>query len=126
MAVTLILFGAFWIFSATAVPMAMRVRAMSDAAQLESNLHAWASEKVQTGKLQDTDVKEIFPEGYALRMGGEDPSKSFREMISDIAVSSAPSVYLGYVCVAVGCIALLICGTRGPKHSAEQAVPPNA
>lgn len=75
---------------------------MSDALQLEANLKAWAAEKMHDGKLQESDLTEIFPEGYSLRYGGEDPNKDFREMISDISQSSAPPVWPGVLSVLIG------------------------
>lgn len=101
--------------------MTARVSAWSDAAQFESRLHRWASEKVQAGRLGDSDVKEIFPESDSLRLGGEDPSKNFREMVSDIAVLSAPPVYPGIVSLLVGLGGLLSSLCCMPKNSAKQA-----
>jgi hypothetical protein len=102
MSATLIILGALWVFYATIIPAMMRTRALSDAMQLEANLKRWTSEKVYDGTLQESDVREIFPEGYALRFGGENPNKSFREMILDIARSSAPPAWPGVLSVLIG------------------------
>lgn len=80
----------------------MRNRAASNAMGLETNLKRWTNEKVYDGKLQDSDVLEIFPEGAALRFGGENPNKNFREMISEIAQSSAPPTWPGVLAVLIG------------------------
>jgi hypothetical protein len=104
MILTLILLGGVWLFCASAVPMAMRTRAMSDAMQLESNLKGWATEKVSEGKLDESDLQDLFPEGYSLRFGGEHPSRNFREMIDHIAVSSAPPAWPGLFMIAIGII----------------------
>ena len=87
--------------------MAMRTRAMSDAMQLEANLKGWAAEKVSEGKLDESDLQDLFPEGYSLRFGGEHPSRSFREMIDHIAVSSAPPVWPGWFMIAIGIIGVI-------------------
>jgi hypothetical protein len=89
MSATLITFGAIWIFHATLVPSVMRNRAASNAMGLETNLKRWTSEKVYDGKLQDSDVLEIFPEESALRFGGENPNKNFREMIEVVPENGA-------------------------------------
>jgi hypothetical protein len=102
MSATLITFGALWIFHATLVPSVMRNRAMSNAMELETNLKRWTNEKVYDGKFKDSDVLGIFPEGSALRFGGENPKKIFREMIAEIAQSRAPPTWPGVFAVLIG------------------------
>src|SRR5690606_26043717 len=85
----------------------MRTRAMSDAMQLEANLKAWATQKVSEGKLVESDVEELFPEGYSLRFGGEHPTQNFREMIDHIAISSAPPVWPGCFMIAIGILGVV-------------------
>jgi hypothetical protein len=116
MVVTLILSGIVWLFYATMIPSMMRTRALSDAMQLEADLKRWAVEKVWEGKLDESDVQEIFPEQYALRFGGEHPDKNFREMIEHIAQSSAPPVWPGAFMILVGIIA----GIRSASGSRTQ------
>ena len=121
MSATLITFGAIWIFHATLVPSVMRNRAMSNAMGLETNLKRWTSEKVYDGKLQDSDVLEIFPEGSALRFGGENPNKNFREMISEIAQSSAPPIWPGVLAILIGGAGAVSCfRARKNKHGSPQ------
>lgn len=73
MIMTLIVSSVLWFFFSTATSMAMRVAATSDGMQFESDLKRWATDKVAEGKLTERNVKEIFPEGYALSLGGEVP-----------------------------------------------------
>ena len=114
---TMIVLGGIWLFYATMVPSVMRLGAMSDAAQLEANLHRWAMGKVDEGKLTEEDVREIFPKGHSLRFGGEDPNRNFHEMIDHIAQSSAPPVWPGVVLVIVGIIgAIRLPGRRQTKR----------
>lgn len=102
MIITLIVLGMLWVFFASAFPMAMRVGATSDAMQLERDLNVWATEKVAEGKLSESDVEEIFTEGYSLILGGERKDRNFREMIGHIAVSSAPPAWPGLVMILIG------------------------
>ncbi|QQL44086.1 hypothetical protein [Sulfuriroseicoccus oceanibius] len=99
---TFILLGGVWIFYATIVPSVMRVRAMSDAMAFQAALHRWASEKVVDGRLNEDDVKQIFPESYSLGIGGENSDHDFLAMIEHIAESSAPPVWPGAIMCAVG------------------------
>jgi hypothetical protein len=97
MQVTLILLGTIWSYYASMNPRMMRVRAMSDASQMEADLKGWAMDKVSKSELL-----EIFPENYSLRFGGESKDKNFRMMIEEIAVSSAPPVWPGVVSILIG------------------------
>jgi hypothetical protein len=122
----LILLGAFWWIYASNIPIVMRARAMSDAMTLESNLKSWADTKVLEGKLDQSDLQYLFPEGSSLRFGGEHPSKNFREMIDHIAVSSAPPVWPGWIMIAVGILGGIHSIYYAQiKKSAEQAAPSN-
>lgn len=125
MATTLILLGAFWILYSIVMPMAARANAYSHAAAFMSDLHEWALEKVQEGKLKDDDIDDIFPRGDSIRFGGENPKKNFHEMISDISVSSAPPVYPGIVAVIIGLLGLVSSFTDKRKRIAEQAASSN-
>lgn len=127
MAASLILLGASWVLYATIVPPMMRNRAMSHAMQLEANLHRWTREKVIDGKLLESDVREVFAEGYALRFGGENPNKNFREMISLIALSSAPPLWPGVLAVLIGGAGALSCfRTRNHQQGALAGHPATA
>lgn len=114
MIATLILMGGIWLLCATAVPFAMRTRAMSDAFQLEADLKGWADGKVWEGKLKESDVQELFPQNYSLRFGGELPTRNFREMIDHIAQSSAPPEWPGLLMIGVG-----ILGTIHSFHTSK-------
>lgn len=119
MSTTLIVFGTIWVYYATIVPSMMRTRAVSNAMQLEANLKKWTTKKVLDGRLQDSDVQEIFLEGYALQFGGENPNKNFREMISDIARSSAPPIWPGVLSVLIGGAGAVSC-FRARKNKQAQ------
>jgi hypothetical protein len=125
MSATLIILGTLWVFYASIIPSVMRTRAMSNAMQIEANLKRWTSEKVYDGRLQEGDVREIFPEGYALRFGGENPNKNFREMISDIARSSAPPTWPGVLSVLIGGAGAVSCfrarKTKQAQNTGRQA-----
>ena len=92
----------------------MRTRAISDGMQLELNLKNWMDEKVSEGRLQESDVNQIFPENYSLRFGGENPSRNFRQMIAEISKSSAPPTWPGVASILIGCIGAK---TRGNKKT---------
>jgi hypothetical protein len=102
MAVVLILFGALWSYYATLNASMMQARAMSDARQMEADLKAWAMDKVS-----EPELLEIFPENYALRLGGERKDRNFRKMIEDISISSAPPLWPGLLSVLTGLIGLV-------------------
>lgn len=122
LATTLIFLGGIWLFYATVVPVVMSTRAMSHAMQLEANLKGWASDKVLEGKLTEGDVREIFPENYSLRFGGENPNRNFREMVEHISRSSAPPIWPGIFLVVLG----IIVAFRLPSTSkAKQGVDPS-
>jgi|GEM_PF-2299741 len=121
MAASLILLGAFWILYATITPEVMKTRAMSDAMQLEANLKAWMTGKIHEGKLQESDIGEIFPEDYSLRFGGENPGKSFRQMISDISQSGAPPAWPGLFSILIGGAGAISCLGFSKKNKGEQA-----
>ena len=97
MAITLILLGTMWSYYGTFNAKMMRIRAMSDAMQMEADLQRWA-----TSKVSESELLEIFPENYSLRFGGESKDRNFRMMIEEIAVSSAPPVWPGVVSILIG------------------------
>jgi len=105
--------------------MAMRIAATSDGMQFERDLKSWATDKVAEGKLTESDVKEIFPEGYALNLGGEVPDRDFRSMIDDISQLSAPPIWPGYILLSVGLLGIIhsILLSFRSKRQAEQAAP---
>ena len=115
MAATLILFGAIWIFYSTVVPKMMRTRALSNAMQLEADLHRWLIDKVPSD-----DLEEMFSEDYALRLGGESQKRNFREMISNISQSSAPPAWPGFASLLIGVTGLVFCLRGREKAKAEQ------
>jgi hypothetical protein len=123
LATILIFLGGIWLFYATVVPVMMSTRAMSHVMQLEANLKRWASEKVSEGKLTEDDVREIFPENYSLRFGGENPNRSFREMVEHISRSSAPPIWPGVILVALGVIvAFRLPSTSKAKQGVDLSV----
>ena len=123
MIITLIVSGVLWFFFATAKPMAMRVAATSDGAQFERDLKDWATNKVGEGKLTKSDVEELFPEGYALSLGGEVPDRDFRSMIGDISQLSAPPILPSYFLIFVGLLGIIhsVHLSIRSKRQAEQA-----
>lgn len=125
MATTLILLGGIWLHYATINPSIMRTRAMGDAAQLEMNLQRWAAGNISEGKLSENDVKEIFPDGYTLVFGGGNPNKDFREMIGDIAQSSAPPVWPGVVSIVLGFIGAVYSFRTSRNKQAEHLLSPD-
>ena len=102
MAITLILLGTLWTYYATLNASMIQTRAMSDAMQMEADLKAWA-----TGKVSESELLEIFPEGYALRFGGERKDRNFRKMIGDISTSGVPPLWPGLLSVFAGLLALV-------------------
>lgn len=119
-----ILIGGIWLFYATIVPSAARTGAISDAMALENELAGWASGKVVEGKLTGSDIREIFSEDYALRLGGESPQKNFHEMIGDIAGSSAPPIWPGIILIVIGgVLSVLLPSAPTRKRMAEHAAP---
>ena len=94
----------------------MRIRAMSDAMQMEADLQRWA-----TGKVSESELIEIFPENYSLIFGGESKNRNFRRMIEEIAVSSAPPVWPGVASLLIG-LAGAVSSIRDKRDkNAEQA-----
>ena len=117
---TQILIGGIWLFYATIVPSAARTGAISEGMALENELAGWASRKVVEGKLTSSDIQEIFSDDYALRLGGESPKKNFREMIVDIAGSSAPPIWPGIILIVIGGVSsVLLPSTPIRKRMAE-------
>lgn len=78
---------------------------MSDALQLEADLKRWLAEKVSEGKLDESDVQELFPQD-SLRFGGEHKNRNFLEMIDHIAQSSAPPVWPGEFMIGIGILGM--------------------
>jgi hypothetical protein len=91
--------------------MATTTSAVSDAMQLESDLKSWADQKRKEGKLNNQDILEIFPEGYSLALGGENPNNNFREMIEDISKRNPLPVLPGFVSIAIGAFGLFTTAT---------------
>ena len=118
-----ILVGGIWMFYATIGPAKARTGATSDAMALENDLAGWASRKVVEGKLTNSDIREIFSEDYALRLGGEKSRKNFHDMIENISVSSAPPIWPGIILIVIGgVLCVLLPSTPIRKHPAEQVV----
>jgi hypothetical protein len=119
MPIILVLSASLWIVYATVGLKVARLRAMSDAMQVEASFKSWASVKISEGKLDERDVQELFPEDDSLRFGGEDPGRSFREMIDHIAQLSAPPLWPGLLMGAVGLVGILRClfGSRVKSES---------
>ena len=116
MVIALILFGALWCYYATFNATMMRTRAMSDAAALEADLNRWAS-----GRVSESDRLEIFSKSYSLRFGGESDNRNFREMIRDIAVSSAPPLWPGLASILVGLVGALFAIRDSKTKTVKQA-----
>ena len=119
MPITLVLSAIIWIVYVTVGLKVARMAAMSEAMQVEANLKSWASAKVSQGKLNESDVREVFPENESLRFGGEQPGRSFRQMIDHIAQSGAPPLWPGVLMGAVGLVGILRClfGSRVKSES---------
>lgn len=128
MSVTLILLGILWIYCAIFVPYVMHARAMSDAMHFEAALNSWAAGKVNDGKLQPSDIEEIFPEGRSLLIGGENANQNFEEMVENIAQSCAPADWPGILSVLIGAAGVVSCFRKPAKIQAEGATeqPPPA
>jgi hypothetical protein len=107
MPITLVLSAIIWIVYVTVGLKVARMAAMSEAMQVEAKLKSWASAKVSEGKLDESDVRELFPENESLRFGGEQPGRSFRQMIDHIAQAGAPPLWPGVFMMAVGSIEML-------------------
>lgn len=106
-------------FYAVALPIASETAAMSDAMQLESDLKKWADWKVREGKLKKEDVLEIFPEGYSLSLGGENPNQNFREMVADIATRNPLPALPGILALGLGAWGLLRPCRHEPQIQSE-------
>jgi hypothetical protein len=119
MPIILVLSASLWIVYATVGLKVARLRAMSDAMQVEASFKSWALAKISQGKLDERDVQELFPENDSLRFGGEHPDRSFRQMIDHIAQSSAPPLWPGVLMGAVGLVGILRClfGSRVKSES---------
>jgi hypothetical protein len=104
--ITLILFGFLWLYWAMAIPMTMRMRALSDAKSFQYRLSTWMDEKVMDRKLNQPDIEELFSDRGALRWGGENPAENFDGMIQRIATSSAPPWWPGAAAILVGVMTL--------------------
>ena len=105
--IALILLGVIWMFYSVALPMASETAAVSDAMQLESDLKNWADWKVREGKLRKEDVLEIYPEGYSLKLGGENPNHNFREMVADISTRNPLPIWPGLIALILGIMGLI-------------------
>ena len=103
MAASLVILGVIWIHYTTLHAKVSRVRALSEAAQFESNLNRYLSTR-----LNEEEMKDLFPTSYNLRLGGETPYKNFREMISDISRSGSIPMYPGIVATLIGLIGLFV------------------
>ena len=104
--VTLILIGAFWLFHSLFLQMATTTSSASDAMQLELNLKNWMEEKRREGKLTNEDIIEVFPEGYLLALGGENPDQNFRELIEDISKRNPLPHWPGFIAICIGAFGL--------------------
>ena len=120
MPTSLVLLGTIWLYYATINATMMRTRAMSDAMQMEADLKGWAM-----GKVSESELLDIFPENYSLRFGGEIKNRSFRMMIEEIAVSSAPPVWPGVASILIGLVGAFASLRDKRKKKAEQAVDGN-
>ncbi len=126
MAVTLIMLGTVWLFYATLMPNTAETRALSDAMQIEHDLYAWAAEKVSAGKLEESDLQEIFIDNYLLRLGGENRSRNFHEMIKNIAHSSPLPTWPGVVSIIVGVVGAVSSMIRSQTNRAKSCIQPRS
>lgn len=115
---TLILLGLYWVFFATIIPKVMGTRATSDAASFQASLHNWMLGKIEEGNLNESDLKDLFPDGYSsLRVGGEKKNENHFQMIERISQSSAPPVWPGFISILVGLTAAFNLKTDPAKEN---------
>jgi hypothetical protein len=108
MALYLVLIGLILVFYAS-LTQAADLSASSDAAQFEFRWKTWADSKVEAGKLERSDVEELFPDGQRLRFGGENPDRDFRQMISHISRKSVPPAWIGISSLLLGVAGVISC-----------------
>ena len=102
-----------WVLHSSLEGTTAKARGLSNAMQLEADLHRWA-----TDNASKEAVSEIFDEDRRLLLGGEHPTWSFREMIGNIATEAVPPSWPGHVGLVWGVIGLL--SGRKPR---EQVLP---
>src|SRR5690606_4341684 len=87
-AIALILLGLVWLFFSVPDRPAGETRALSHAIEFEYKLQEWMMAKEAEGKLDESDIREVFTESGAIKFGGENPEEDFRSMVKGIASDS--------------------------------------
>ena len=106
LALILFFLGIVWLNYAVLEPMTKPVQVVSDFMSFEHQLYTWADVKVNEDKLTQEDIQEIFAENRTLKIGGENPNKTFREVIYE-SKSVAPPIWPGYGLLLLGGLVLV-------------------
>ena len=114
------LLGAAWLYFSDFQPSVMRTRAVSDAMQLQADLHAWANTKQRAGKLTQEDIDEIFPESYILVFGGETSGRNFNDMIAAIATPRLMPTWPAIAAILIGFMGIVV-NLRSPPQTTDTA-----